>query len=310
MKLFALAICALAVAAQDPETGFRQLWNQELLNKRPPAKNPAESLNRKATYKPIDKPAVVAVKKDTAVKETKKAQSAPPISPNDTVLGVTMWRLRPARQADGKNTTRLLILPPDGDRSKAAELVPERVDADTPMKKGERVRLTVEVPRNGYLYVIDREVFADGSTSDPYLIYPTRYTRQGENFVAAGRILEIPDSRDIVNHFELDSKPNQVAEQFSILVTPEPLPGNMRADPVALKVSEAEYGKWEKEFFVQCERWDLDGGAGKAWTETEEGAGRTGSKLTQDDPLPQTLYKITCQPGKAILVKVPIKVGK
>src|SRR5512145_34672 len=41
--------------------------------------------------------------------------------------------------------------------------VSQRTDVDTPVKEGQRVRLSVEASLPGYLYVIDRDVYADGS---------------------------------------------------------------------------------------------------------------------------------------------------
>ena len=219
MKPIALVLLAGAVLAQNPEEGFRQLWNQELLNKRPPAKNPAESLSKKAVYKPVSKPGPVAVllKKDSPKSETKLSAK-----PGDTLLGVTLWRLRPPRPAEPPKNARIIYLPASA--SKPEELIPERLETDTPVANGDKVRLTIEVPRTGYLYVIDREVYADGTASGPFLIYPNRLTRPGDNLVAAGRQMYIPDPRDNPSFFVVQrGKPNQTAEMFSILVTPEPL---------------------------------------------------------------------------------------
>jgi hypothetical protein len=47
--------------------------------------------------------------------------------------------------------------------ARPTEWTPQRIEADTPLKVGERVRLSIESPRTGYLYVIDREQYADGS---------------------------------------------------------------------------------------------------------------------------------------------------
>ncbi|MGH9673189.1 MAG: DUF4384 domain-containing protein [Bryobacteraceae bacterium] len=307
MKPLVLLVCSGAVLAQDPGEGFRQLWNKELLDKRPGAKNPKESLNRKAVYKPVSKPGPVPVKSDPKPPSTTSSTPKPALAANDTLLGVTLWRLRRSAATDNPNT-RLLVLPPGG--GDEVEYTPERISGETPVADGDRVRLTIEVPRTGYLYVIDREVYADGSISPPYLIYPNRLTKPGDNLVAAGRVLEIPDSRDKPNHFEVRrGKANQTAEQFSILVTPEPLAEKYRAGKGPLPIDEAEYKKWESQYFVESEIWELDGGTGKSWTEQEKGA-NGGSKLSQDDPLPQTLYKVNCEPGKAMLVKVPVKMRR
>src|SRR6266446_6051279 len=72
-------------------------------------------------------------------------------------VGVTVWRLRPSRSSD--EGARVLVQ----EGLKQAEWTPERIEADTPLKIGDRVRLSIESPRPGFLYIIDREQYADGS---------------------------------------------------------------------------------------------------------------------------------------------------
>ena len=76
------------------------------------------------------------------------------------------------------------------------QYVPVRVAAGEPVAAGQRVRVSIEAPRAGYLYVINREQYADGTMSEPYLIFPTLRTRGGDNAVKAGRVVEIPDQGD------------------------------------------------------------------------------------------------------------------
>src|SRR5205814_852089 len=81
-----------------------------------------------------------------------------------------------------------------------------------------------EAPRGGYLYVIDREQYADGSSSAPYLIYPNFQNRAGDNAVAPGRLIEIPDRHAEPNHFVIrPSRGDQTGELLALLVTTEPL---------------------------------------------------------------------------------------
>ncbi len=68
---------------------------------------------------------------------------------------MTVWRLR--EQKTPAADTRLLIQ----DES-AVSWMPERLDAEAGLAIGDRVRLSFESPRAGYLYVLDREEFADG----------------------------------------------------------------------------------------------------------------------------------------------------
>jgi hypothetical protein len=220
------------------------------------------------------------------------------------MLGVTLWRLRPERSKDTPGA-RLLVLPGPGE--KGTNEVPERVDADTPLTPGDKVRLSVEVPYKGYLYVIDRERYADGSLSDPYLIYPNRVTLRGDNVVAPGRVVEVPDRRSSPNYFLVKpTRKDQTSEVISFLVTPEALPGMTIGDH-ALKLDNATYSKWEKDWGVKSQVLNLQDAAGAAWTDQEKKAG-DGGTLTQDDPLPQTLYRVPSVTGKSILLEVPLHI--
>ncbi len=320
------ALGASLAMAQDPETGFRQLWNTELLKKRPPAEAPAEtktaakksseSLNASATYKrvspPVATPKTGTVKKDVATTST-KGTAKPAPSATDTVLGVTVWRLRPSTPEEMKDK-RLLVLPkgPTGETCPpTGSTTPERVPVTSSLSRCEKVRLAVEVPRQGYLYIVDREVYEDGSTSAPYLIYPNHQTLKAANQVAPGRTLLIPHPDDAINHFVVQpsaSGKKMVAEQFSIIVTPKPLSDDMVARDGPLLLSEAQYKEWEEKYYVESESWELNGGDGKPVTPAEMEAGAGSTKLTQNDALPQTLYKINCEPERTFLVKIPVKV--
>ena len=74
----------------------------------------------------------------------------------DTVIGVTLWRLRPTRPAD----TGERIISHDGPES--TEWLPERVSSTGRLSEGDRIRMSIEAARNGYLYVVDQEIYADG----------------------------------------------------------------------------------------------------------------------------------------------------
>jgi hypothetical protein len=282
------------LAAQSAEEGVRQLWNSMFFERRPPGKSKAKTPPKNVAYK-----AVGAAAKGTAT---------PGVS--ETLLGVTLWRLRPPRPADDPGA-RLLVIEEESPTGAGSETVPERIDLDTPLAEGDRVRLTVEVPRTGYLYVIDRELYSDGASSPPYLIYPNYKTRPGDNAVAAGRLIEIPDQRDSPNHFRIRrGKPNQTAEVLTMLVTNEPL-SDLVIGKEPLKLSEDRFRDWENKYGVQAERFELAGGEGVAYSRREKEAGADGaSRLTRDDPMPQTLYRVPAAQGQPILISVPVKIRK
>lgn len=221
----------------------------------------------------------------------------------DTVVGVTLWRLRPSRTTD----TGERILVQEG--SESADWIPERVEADTKLTAGTRVRLSVEAARAGYLYVLNREQYADGSFGEPYLIFPTTRTNKGDNEVKAGRIIEIPAQDDRPPFFTLKpSRSDQVSELISVLVSPTPLDG-IQIGPAAQKLSVQQVAAWEKSWGGVVGRLEMQNGAGKTWTRQEKEAGADATRsLSQDEPAPQTLYyRPGVKSGQPVMVNVALR---
>jgi hypothetical protein len=174
------------------------------------------------------------------------------------------------------------------------------------------VRLSVEAARPGYLYVIDREQYADGSVGEPYLIFPTTRTNGGDNEVKVGRIIEIPTQDDRPPFFTLKpSRSSQVSEVISVLVSPTPLEG-LRIGEKAQKLSVQQVALWEKSWGGTVGRLEMQNGSGKAWTREEKEAGANATRsLAQDEPAPQTLfYKPEAKSGQPVMVNVSLRYGK
>jgi hypothetical protein len=223
-------------------------------------------------------------------------------------LGVTIWRLRPSSGNDAG--ARVLVM----ENAQTRPWTPQRIEADTPLQVGERVRISIESPRAGYLYVIDREQYADGSFGDAYLIFPTLRTRGGDNQVRPGKLIDVPAQEDDPSYFTLvpsPSRSDQVAELLSIIVTPEPL-ANLRLTDRPLKISKSDVAKWEASGSVEVERFEMVGGAGMPWSKVEMAASAAGSArmLTQEEPAPQTIYRIGSRNKNAFLVTVPLRYGR
>ena len=201
-------------------------------------------------------------------------------------IGVTIWKLRPATAGD---TARLLVQDPQG----AMQWTPQRVEAGMPLALGDRVRVSVESPRDGYLYVIDREQYADGTTSEPYLIFPTTRARGGDNRVTAGRLVELPAQTDAPPFFTLQAtKPNQVAELITVLISQKPLM-DVTPGPGPLALGRDLVARWEKDAGSTVEQLEMVGGAGRAWSAEEQRAGADATRLlTQQDPPPQTVFRV------------------
>lgn len=222
------------------------------------------------------------------------------------VLGITLWRLRPSRTTDDKEV-RLFKHPKD--KTNVMEWTPERISVDTPLAVGQRVRLSVEAARTGYLYVIDRELYADGTLGDPYLLFPTTRLRGGDNQVSVGRIIDIPALEDEPNYFILEpDRPELIGEVISVLVTPRPL-DNVRIGEDAIKLSKDDVEKWERLWGAQVGRLEMEGSLGKAWTKEEKDASK-GQTLKPDSPAPQTLYyRPAAKPDESLMVSVRLRYG-
>ena len=225
----------------------------------------------------------------------------------DTVVGVTIWRLRRSTPAD--TGERLIV----HEGSDDVEWLPERISASTRLVEGDRLRIAVEAARSGYLYVIDREQYADGSVGEPYLIFPTTRTLGGDNSVKRGKLVEIPAQDDGPPYFRMRrSRPDHVAEVLSIFVTPTPLEGLTITDK-AQKLSEIQVSIWEKQWSAQVGSIELEGGAGKAWTKEEkEASHKTGSSspvvLNAHAPAPQLVYyRPNAKVSEPMLVKVQLR---
>jgi hypothetical protein len=203
----------------------------------------------------------------------------------DSVIGVTLWRLHPAGRAE----TGERIITHDGPES--IEWLPERVSSSGRLSEGDRIRMSIEAARTGYLYVVDQEQYADGSKGEPYLIFPTTRTRNGDNSVKAGRVIEIPAQDDSPPFFTLKrSRADHVGENVIVLVTPTPIESLTITDK-AQRLSDETLAQWEKSWGTQTGRLEMTTGTGKSWTKQEKEAGADGTRsLTEAEPAPQTLY--------------------
>lgn len=278
MLLIALTVSASFLAtAQKPDEQTRKLWDTAFII-------PAGNKNTASRRRPGGRYRV-------ATPNVPTNNVAP-----DTVVGVTIWRLRPANRTDSGE--RLIV----HDDNSTTEWLPERISSTTRLTQGDRLRISVEAVRAGYLYVIDREQYADGSLGEPYLIFPTTRTSGGNNEVSVGRLLEIPAQDDAPPFFTMrKSRPDHVAEVVSVLVTPEPLPGVQITDK-ALKLSDAQVAGWEKTWGSDVGRLEMST-VGQPWTK-EEKESRTRA-LTSTAPAPQLLfYRPSLKSTDPIFVKL------
>ena len=279
MSILCLAgLPAMAQQSQEDEA-TRHLWDTAFINqgKKPAGRKPARRSYRIVTPQ-VPVTGVAA----------------------DTVIGITLWRLRPSRKADSGE--RIIA----HDSADSMEWLPERVASTGRLSEGDRIRMSIEAARTGYLYVVDQEQYADGSKGEPYLIFPTTRTRDGNNSVAAGRVIEIPAQDDSPPYFTLKrTRADHVGESVIVLVSPTPIEALTITDK-AQRLSAETLALWEKSWGEQAGRLEMTNGAGKPWTKQEKEAGADGTRaLKESEPAPQTIYY---RPGTGSTSPVLIKV--
>ncbi len=191
-------------------------------------------------------------------------------------VGVTIWKLQP--------------------RSRQLERVSRRVEADTKFHEGDLLRISIESPIEGYLYIIDRDWFTNGSGGETNLIFPVR----GEhNRLKPGRLIDIPTEDEA--SFKATPKPNQTAEMLTIIVTLSPLRLPLANNP--LPITNTQLSDWEKRWSAITDRYEMNEGAGQTRTiEEQQAAAHSGTRqLTRDDPSPQTIYRLVPKNRDGIL---------
>lgn len=218
-------------------------------------------------------------------------------------LGVTMWRLRSEKSSD-TGGTRLLT---QGTGS-GSKLVGERVSIETAFRPKDKVRLSIESPMSGYLYVIDRELNKDGSTGDAYMIFPTLSTRNGDNRVRPGAVIEIPAQTDDPFYFEITPmSENYSGELLTVIVSPTKLP-NLEPQNGPLKIASSTIEKWELDWEEDTAIDELEAGEG-LYSASEKEAGLGKRLLTREEPVPQTRFAVKIAKGKPFLINFPMLVS-
>ncbi len=278
--LILVVVIVVSGLAQKPEDATRKLWDTAFIT---PA-NSKRNTTRRRAYR-------------NATPDVPVNNVAP-----ESVVGVTLWRLRPANRADSGE--RLIV----HDDNATTEFLPERISATTRLVQGDKLRISVETVRAGYLYVIDREQYADGTVGDPYLIFPTTRTSSGNNEVSVGRLLEIPAQDDSPPFFTMKkSRPDHVAEVLSVLVTPSPLEEVQITDK-AQKLTDAQVASWEKAWGTSVGRLEMST-TGQTWTKEEKNA--TTRALTASAPAPQLLfYRPSVKSTEPMFVKLRLQYRK
>lgn len=323
--VFICGTCSLNSAQE----GSKSIKSEEYLGKRP-AETPGggaagSSANVSKVTRPVtgnknnsgrQKPGKAAPMNQTApsfvyIVDKNFPEGPPPRDYEYVRMGVTIWRLSPSQCP----IPDCPLPKASTDSSKGLVDTATRVGDNVPLNNGERVRLGLEsLAQSGYVYIIDREQFADGSMGEGFLIFPTRKIDSGKNWAQPGQQIHLPRAGGCFCVKSRNSQKVLVADVLTVVVSQTPL---LRAEeigtdampvPVSLISFLARADK-EKTF-----RGLLRGGGGLAQTAQEQSAGAKGlldtaPVLTQSDLPPQTLYQSLVPVGKAAVFNFSLQYG-
>ena len=247
-------------------------------------------------------PKRAAVRKKPTYKSSQVISSAaPPPGKEFAQVGVTIWRFRPSTSAD---KTKELVEEED---AQPTQWSLERIAEGTMLAPGQKVRLGIEsLSRDGYLYVVNREQYADGSFGDAQLIFPTRSTPEGANSVKAGKIVYIPGAPRYFRIKPSQSSKAHVAEVLTVLVSSRPLVDAAQLTSPMI-IERAQLEAWEKQWGATPTKFEMEGGVGQPMSEKEQLAGLGNSELTRNEPVPQTIYRVAIKPEDNLLLTVPLR---
>lgn len=234
-------------------------------------------------------------------------------------IGFTFWLLKDAKVEDdpevAEATTRRTKVKRGSSIKEKVEnvkVVPRRVNSNTQFANGDWLRFSLDLPIDGYIYIFNREKYVDGSLGQPYLIFPGQVDKGKSDKTIPGKLLFIPSEPD---YFEIEdtneSEKEKLAEIYYVLISPTPL-----ADVTLLKTDEPEpislelFKQYEK-FSAPLLKFESQSEANKTITRIEKLANTKGTEtLTEDDPLPQTVYHIAKPLGETIFFSISAEIKK
>lgn len=138
--------------------------------------------------------------------ESRPGSPNPPSPETAPQIGVTVWRVT-EDNATGTGTCGFLRF--------------SRQPLAQPVHAEDRLRLDIQASRDGYIYVISREIDAAGRAGPSELLFPVTAVNHGDNRIAPGTALMIPPASDVCSTLQLTHA--GAAEQVSVIFSDKPL---------------------------------------------------------------------------------------
>lgn len=212
-------------------------------------------------------------------------------------VGVTIWRV-------------------DSGQSKGVEQVGqeqtiERLDTNAPYTNGDTIRLRIQSPTRGFLYIVDQEQYADGTLGQAILVFPTLRTRNGNNLIEAWTPVEAPAYPSVWRFTprklrEGEVRKAQTAEILTIIISPKPLLDRARITDQQLPLNQGEFEGWQAQWRTSVQQFDVENRVGEVTK--SKGVEQEGVEVAGDDEVGgQTTYLTAVKRGNPVLITLPLK---
>lgn len=253
----------------------------------------------------------IGIKSQTTVATARIKTTDLPVNRSQQI-GLTLWKLSPTTAANSVEGGEDLPFTGTAD---ARFLTPTRVSLDTLFETGDYVRLSLETSRRGYIYIVDQEMYADGSLGDAFLVFPNKRIRNGANTVAPGKPVELPDLTGNPFYFELRPQNSNgkaiISEVLSVIVTEKPIAGlSIGENPVL--ITPAKLAGWRSKYAGRAEIFERESATTKqGYTKAERDAANGSGTLTNSDSLPNTIFLVENKSTSGgVLVTIPLWYGE
>lgn len=212
-------------------------------------------------------------------------------------VGVTIWRVNSK-----------------GIQQVGEEQTLERLDTNARYENGDEFRLSIVSPTRGYLYIVDQDLYADGSYGPAIVAFPTLKTRQGNNLIPAWTSVNIPaypsvwrfTPRDLT---EGERRKTQIAEMLTIVISPRPLVERSRIGDQQLLLEKGEFETWQAKWQIKqkstIRQFEVENSIGQVIK--TKGIEQEGEEANADEFGAQTIYKVAIKPGNPLLVTIPLR---
>ena len=241
--------------------------------------------------------------------QTNRPPRPPQTNANDLPLqraqqiGVTIWQLFENQANNGEANSAAALSEP------GRLLTPVRVGSETLFQNGDLVRLSIESAKSGYLYIVNEELRADGTTGAPVLVFPSKRINRGNNRIQPGKLIELPNLRGNPFYFELRPQnadgQSLVAEVLTVIITDRPI-ANLKIGDQPLALSAKTLAEWRSKWAGRAEIFESQNVERTVYSRAELESATGARLLTLADPLPNTVFLVENKRTGGALVTLPL----